>query len=223
MNLPKVILASSSPRRRHFLSALGLAHTTAAAGIDEAPLPGETAEHLAARLAQSKALVVAHNLPPNQQPALVIGADTVVALDGVLLGKPVDAAEATAMLTALRGRVHQVHSALAVVHADHKILEQRVTVNTTHVTMRAYTDAEIAVYVATGDPLDKAGGYAIQHRGFEPVAQLDGCPAGVMGLPVADLLALLAEFGIVAGCPVAPVCRALTGLPCCQIDSLSVG
>ncbi|MBI3958161.1 MAG: septum formation protein Maf [Chloroflexi bacterium] len=223
MNPLKVILASSSPRRRLFLSALGLAHSTAAADIDESPLPGEAAEHLALRLAQSKALAVADNLRPDQRPALVIGADTVVALDGVLLGKPVDAQEATGMLAALRGRIHQVHSALAVVHVDHKIQDQRVTVNTTHVTMRAYTDAEIAVYVATGDPLDKAGAYAIQHRGFDPVARLDGCPAGVMGLPTADLLALLAGFGVRVDCPVAAVCRSLAGLACCQIDSPSGG
>lgn len=223
MNSLKVILASASPRRRQFLSALGLAHTTAAADIDESPLPGEEAKELAARLAQNKAQEVAHNLRPDQRPALVIGADTVVALGGLLLGKPMDAEEATVMLAALRGRVHQVHSALAVVYVDRTVQEQRVMINTTHVTMRAYTDAEIALYVASGDPLDKAGGYAIQHRGFDPVAQLDGCPAGVMGLPVADLLALLVEFDIVASCPIAPVCRALTGLPCCQIDSLSGG
>jgi len=216
MNQLKVILASASPRRRQFLSALGLAHTSAAADIDESPLPDEEAEHLAARLAQRKALAVADDLRPDQRPALVIGADTVVALDGVLLGKPVDAAEATAMLAVLRGRVHQVHSALAVVLLDGIVQEQRVTVNTTQVTMRAYSDAEIAAYVATGDPFDKAGGYAIQHRGFDPVARLDGCPAGVMGLPAADLLALLAAFGIVVDCALAPICQSLTGLACCR-------
>jgi len=233
MNTLKIILASASPRRRQFLTALGIPHATAAADIDETPHPGERAETLALRLARSKAQRVADSLPADQRPALVIGADTVVALDGALLGKPADAAEAVEMLVVLRGRVHQVYSALAVVYVNQaKDLSRRdaeaqgreaTIVNTTRVTMRNYTDAEIAAYVATGDPLDKAGAYAIQHRGFDPVARLDGCPSGVMGLPAADLLALLAEFGIAAGCPVAPVCRSLTSIACCQIDSPSRG
>jgi len=216
MNPLKVILASASPRRRQFITELGLPYISAAADIDESPLPGEKAVPLAARLARSKALAVANNLPADQRPALVIGADTVVALDGVLLGKPADAAEATAMLAALAGRVHQVHSALAVVRVERTVVEERVIVNTTHVTMRAYTDTEIADYVATGDPLDKAGAYAIQHRGFDPVARLNGCPSGVMGLPAADLVAMLAGFGLSVDSSVPPICHALTGLSCCQ-------
>ena len=216
MNPFNVILASASPRRHRFLAELGIAHTATPADMDESPQPGEAAEALALRLARSKATFVAHALPTDQRPALVIGADTVVALDGVLLGKPADEAEATTMLTTLRGRVHQVHSALVVVHVEQEILVERSILNTTHVTMRAYTDDEIARYVASGDPLDKAGGYAIQHRGFDPVARLDGCPSGVMGLPAADLLAILADFGVTSACPVAPVCRDLTGLACCQ-------
>lgn len=216
MYTPKVILASASPRRRQFLSQLGLAHTTAAADIDESPLPGEQAEPLAARLALGKALAVATSLSGDQRPALVIGADTVVALDGELLGKPADADEATQMLVALRGRVHQVHSGLAIVWVNGAERQERVIVNTSHVTMRNYSDAEVAAYIATGDPLDKAGAYAIQHRDFDPVARLDGCPSGVMGLPVADLLALLAHFGVTVDCPIAPICQRLTGLACCQ-------
>lgn len=233
-------MASASPRRRQFISELGFAHTTAAADIDESPRPGEQAEPLAARLALGKAMAVANSLPAAQGPALVIGADTVVALDGQLLGKPADTDEATRMLVALRGRVHQVHSGLAVVYVDTKtelLCEattdaspdsvknsvfpepSQVIVNTSHVTMRPYSDAEIAAYIATGDPLDKAGAYAIQHRGFDPVAQLDGCPSGVMGLPVADLLMLLTRFGVAVDCPVASLCQRLTGLACCQIDS----
>ncbi|HRJ44072.1 MAG: septum formation protein Maf [Caldilineaceae bacterium] len=223
MNPLKVILASASPRRRQFLAALGIGHCATQADIDETPLPGEKAEALAARLARSKARGVADLLPVHQHPALIIGADTVVALAGELLGKPADAADATRMLVALRGRVHQVHSALAVVRVDGKVQEQRVVVNTTHVTMRAYTDTEIAAYIATGDPLDKAGAYAIQHRGFDPVARLDGCPSGVMGLPAADLRGLLSHFGVAVDCPLAGVCQRLTGLACCQIDSPAGG
>lgn len=223
MNPPNVTLASASPRRRQFLAELGIVHRTAAADIDESPLPGEEAEPLAARLALAKARAVADSLPGDERPTLVIGADTVVVLDGKLLGKPADAAEATRMLAALAGRVHQVHSGLAIVWANGADREERVIVNTTHVTMRAYTGIEIAAYVATGDPQDKAGAYAIQHRGFDPVAGLDGCPSGVMGLPLADLLTLLAHFGVAVDCPVAPVCQRLTGLACCQIDSPSGG
>lgn len=244
MYTPKVILASASPRRRQFLSELGLAHTTAAADIDESPLPNEQAEPLAARLALGKALAVANSLPADQHPGLVIGADTVVALDGESLGKPADADEATRMLVALRGRVHQVYSGLAIVLVDKEtkfsreatasvpvdptknpvsLQTQQVIVNTSHVTMRNYSDAEIAAYIATGDPLDKAGAYAIQHRGFDPVVRLDGCPSGVMGLPIAELRTLLARFGVTVDCPIAPVCQRLTGLACCQIDSPSGG
>ncbi len=223
MNPPNVILASASPRRRQFLAELGIVHRTAAADIDESPMAGEEAEPLAARLALGKARAVADSLPDDARPALVIGADTVVALDGELLGKPADDDEATRMLVALAGRVHQVHSGLAIVRVDGADREERVVVNTSHVTMRNYSDAEIVAYIATGDPQDKAGAYAIQHRGFDPVAQLDGCPSGVMGLPVADLLALLAHFGVTVDCPLAEVCRSLTGLACCQIDSPSGG
>jgi len=216
MHPQKVILASASPRRRRFLTELGIVHTATAADMDESPLPDESPQGLALRLARSKAVAVANRLPSDQRPALVIGADTVVALDGVLLGKPADEAEATTMLNALRGRVHQVHSGLVILHVAQEILAERSSLNTTNVTMRNYTNNEIARYVASGDPFDKAGGYAIQHRGFDPVARLEGCPSGVMGLPAADLLAILADFGVTTTCPLAPVCHALTGLVCCQ-------
>lgn len=223
MNTIKVILASASPRRRAFLRSLGIEHSSIAADVDETPQEGEDAVALASRLALAKARAVGEQLESSEGAAVVIGADTVVALDGALLGKPEDPTDAARMLERLRGRTHQVHSALAVLHRRGAAQEHRVLVNTTDVTMRVYSDAEIAAYVATGDPLDKAGGYAIQHRGFEPVAGLAGCPAGVMGLPAADLLALLAEFGVASPCPLAQVCSTLTGLPCCQIDSPSGG
>ncbi len=225
MNQQTIILASASPRRRAFLAQLGLDHTTASADIDETPLAGEGAQELAIRLASSKAAVVAQQLANDQKPAIVIGADTVVALGSILLGKPADTSEATAMLTLLRGKVHQVHTALAFVPMQHPNdtlhpPRQAVTlINTTDVTMRSYTDAEIAVYLATGDHVDKAGAYAMQHRGFDPASHLDGCPSGVMGLPVADLLAQLAQFGISTQCAFTEVCQQHTGLRCCQIDS----
>lgn len=119
------------------------------------------------------------------------------------------------MLTALRGRSHDVHSGVSVF--DVATNRQLTCVNTTHVSMRAYTDAEIAAYVASGDPFDKAGGYAIQHREFAPVASLDGCISGVIGLPLGDLCDLLREFGV--NCPVSAwaVCQPHTEFRCCRV------
>ncbi|MBI1295322.1 septum formation protein Maf [bacterium] len=217
MNPLNLILASASPRRRRFLLEMKIPHLLRAADIDEAPLPHEDPADLALRLACDKAAAVADRLSQVELPGLIIASDTVVALDGETLGKPVDEDDAIAMLRRLGGRTHQVHSAIVLLlvaedgthnHASH--------LNTTDVDMRNYSDEEIVAYVSSGDPFDKAGGYAIQHRGFEPVAGLRGCPAGVMGLPLADLRDLLAEFGVNISVPLAPVCRRLTGLPCCQ-------
>ena len=123
---------------------------------------------------------------------IVVGADTVVAIADEILGKPTDADEASRMLLHLRARPHQVHSALAVARfVDGRCQRLRSLVNTTRVNMRCYSDKEIAGYVATGDPLDKAGAYAIQHQQFRPVERLAGCPAGVMGLPHPDRISLL--------------------------------
>jgi septum formation protein len=217
MNPLNLILASASPRRRRFLQDLGLPHKVIPADIDEEPKPNEDAPMLAARLAASKATLVAGQLATDDIPAIVIGADTVVAIGDTLLGKPIDEDDAINMLRRLRREQHQVHSALALVRVEPDGIRcQQVQVNTTNVTMRAYTDEEIVAYVASGDSLDKAGGYAIQHREFEPVAGLAGCPAGVMGMPLADLCAMLATLGIAVDHPLPPICRQLTGLPCCQ-------
>jgi septum formation protein len=217
MNPLKLILASASPRRRRFLQELEVDHRVLVADIDEEPQLQEDAIDLAARLALGKASAVADTLPPADRPALIIGADTVVALDGHLLGKPVDEDDAIEMLRRLRRATHQVHSALALVMvAEDGARSQQIRINTTDVDMRGYSDEEIVQYVASGDPLDKAGAYAIQHREFDPVASLRGCAAGVMGLPAADLCDMLAEFGVAVDVPLAPVCQRLTGLSCCQ-------
>lgn len=203
--MPHLILASQSPRRQQFLRDLGLVFVIMAADIDETPRPGETPVALARRLAEEKARAVAGSLPADAPPALIIAADTVVAVGDRVLGKPADAADATAMLARLRGRSHRVHSGVSVLStADGR---QSTRVNSTRVTMRAYTDAEIAAYVASGDPLDKAGAYAIQHPAFAPVARLEGCLSGVMGLPLGDLRDLLATFGVEIDRPLAPVCE----------------
>jgi septum formation protein len=210
----ELVLASASPRRQQFLRDLGLDYRLVVAPVDEDPRPGEAPVALAHRLAEAKAEAAAALLPQDGKPRLVIAADTVVALGDLLLGKPVDAAEATTMLAQLRDRVHEVHSSVCVLDLLHNI--QCTRVNTTAVRMRAYTDDEIAAYVATGDPLDKAGAYAIQHREFAPVSAVDGCVSGVIGLPLADLRDLLATFGVHPPRTVLDACQPHTDFPCCQ-------
>lgn len=214
MNSYSLILASASPRRQQFLRDLGLSFTVVAADIDETPLLGEAPIALAARLATTKGRAVAQRLPNQETPSLVIAADTVVALGYTLLGKPADAQEAFSMLDQLRDRVHEVHSGVSVVSTASGV--QRTVVNTTQVQMRAYTDSEIAAYIATGDPFDKAGAYAIQHKEFAPVCSLRGCISGVIGLPLGDLRDLLAEFGVQLPTSVVSACQSHTDFPCCQ-------
>ncbi|PWH19545.1 MAG: septum formation protein Maf [Ardenticatenia bacterium] len=200
------------------MALLGLPFEVWPVQIDETARPGEAAAHLAARLSATKAAAVRQQLVHAglaESYSLVIGADTVVALQDQIFGKPRDAAEATAMLRQLRGRMHTVHSAVAIVEAASG--RAVIHINTSRVWMRAYSDAEIAAYVASGDPLDKAGAYAIQHAGFRPVERLEGCFSSVVGLPLATLARGLAHFGIqldLAG-EVASVCRAWTGHACC--------
>ncbi len=217
MNPLNLILASASPRRRRFFLESQIPHQVFVADVDETPLPRESPTDLALRLAVMKCRAVVPHLGQDALPALIIGADTVVAVDGDTLGKPADEDEAIAMLSRLRGRTHQVHSAVALHYmAQDGVQREQTHLNTTDVVMRNYSDEEIVEYVASGDPFDKAGGYAIQHRGFEPVAALRGCPSGVMGLPLADLNRMLAEFAVEIRADIAPICRRLTGVRCCQ-------
>jgi MAF protein len=209
----RIVLASASPRRQAFLRELGLAFHVLPADIDETPSPGERPIVLAERLATAKAQAVAARLPTGNQ-ALILAADTVVALGETQLGKPVDAAEATHMLVQLRGRAHEVHSAISVLDAASGA--QTTVVNTTQVWMRDYTDDEIRTYVASGDPLDKAGAYAIQHPTFDPAHQIRGCLSGVMGLPLGEVRDLLRAAGVTLPANVAVVCAAQTHFACCQ-------
>lgn len=216
-NQPKtqqIILASGSPRRQQFLRELGTDFIVQVADIDETPYVDEAPIALALRLAESKAQAVAGRLTEDQLPAVIIAADTVVALGNHLLGKPVDDAEATAMLTLLRDREHEVHTSVSVLCWPGG--EQQSRVNTSQVQMRNYSDPEVAAYVVTGDPRDKAGAYAIQHPVFAPVCALRGCISGVIGLPLGDLRELLAQAGVALPAPVAPVCRRQTTFACCQ-------
>ncbi len=193
MQNPPLILASTSPRRRELITLFGLEFKFISADIDEAPRAGEPPAELVWRLSRAKAALGVHKSPD----ALIVAADTLVALDGAILGKPKDSADATRMLQRLRARAHVVYSGVTVAQGARQITQ----VVTTTVWMREYSDAEIAAYVATGDPLDKAAAYAIQHAAFHPVARIDGCHANVMGLPLCHLYRALKAFGVAVAEP----------------------
>lgn len=201
------VLASKSPRRRELLGALGLRFIVDSTDVDETPLPGEAPEALVCRLSRAKAAAVVDRHPGE----IVLGADTLVVLDGVLLGKPADALEAVAMLSALRDRIHVVYTAICLMRDG--AAETRISA--TRVKMRAYTDAQIEAYVETGDPLDKAGAYGIQDPRFAPVESWDGCYSAVMGLPMGLAATLLSGAGISVQAGVPGVCETITGDRCC--------
>ncbi len=206
---PILLLASSSPRRRELLSLIGLPFDTLSADIDETPRLGEPAHEYVVRLAESKARRVAEQTTSAQ---VIVAADTVVVDGKVFLGKPADRLEAKRMLRQLRGRVHQVYTGIAV----WSMADQRraFDVCMTDVPMRWYSDEEIEAYVASGDPLDKAGAYAIQHPGFRPVERLSGCYAGVMGLPLCHLTRQLRQMGVIPPVDVPAACQSFLGYVC---------
>ena len=186
---PLLVLASNSPRRRQLLSLTGWKFTVSAADVDESVLPNESPTDYVLRLAETKARAV--KVDADQ---LVLAADTTVVDGGDILGKPRDSAEATAMLKRLRGHAHQVYTGIAVFRPRDGMFLKDLCV--TDVPMREYSDEEIETYVQTGDPLDKAGAYAIQHPEFQPVARMDGCFASVMGLPVCHVMRLMRKMDI---------------------------
>lgn len=189
-NMVEFILASQSPRRRELVNLLGYPFSVMAADVDEASItdPDPAANVMAT--AVLKAHTIARRVEPGKR--VVLAADTTVALAGQMLGKPRDAAEAAFMLKALRNRSHEVHTGFVLLDLDSGRQLERVT--TAVVTMRDYSDAEIAAYVASGDPLDKAGAYAVQHPLFQPAAQLDGCYMAVVGLSICDVIRALDEW-----------------------------
>lgn len=203
-----IILASASPRRRELMALLGLSFRVVAAGVDEHERPITSPEELACRLSQEKARAVVGHVPRG----VIVAADTVVALGRTLLGKPASEAEARQMLYALRGRQHRVISAITVIRRPEG--DELTEWADTLVQMRDYADEEIEAYIASGDPLDKAGAYAIQHAGFRPVARVEGCYANVIGLPLCHLYLALQSMGVCDARSPVPACRALTGYPC---------
>ncbi len=185
-----LLLASQSPRRRELLKLLGISFKAAAANVDESLLPKESPADYVLRLSQEKARACADST----KKQLVIGSDTAVADGNEILGKPKNAEEAARMLHRLRGRVHQVYTGIAVYESQSGRFFTDISVS--DVPMRAYDNAEVETYIATEDPLDKAGAYAIQHPDFHPVENFSGCYAGVMGLPLCHLAVLLRKSGV---------------------------
>jgi septum formation protein len=194
----RLVLASASPRRRELLGRLGVPFEVHPVDADEAPRPGEAAADLVRRLAVAKAEAALVAVADGDD-AVVVAADTEVVLDGEVLGKPADAADAAAMLRRLAGRTHEVLTGVAVAASwgDTAAVESRVA--RTAVTMTELADAEIAWYVATGEPLDKAGGYGIQGGGGLFVSSIEGSWDNVVGLPLALTRRLLAVVGIHPG------------------------
>jgi septum formation protein len=192
-----LLLASASPRRRQLINLLGLPFTVAVAPADEDALQ-ETyrgpLERLAQWTAEHKALAT-HTLP-EAADRIVITADTTVLLDDEVLGKPRDEAHARRLLLSLRNRWHHVVTGVVVSTMIDGQLEMRGASCDTPVLMRPYSEEEVMAYIASGDPMDKAGGYGIQHPHFQPTERIDGCYLDVVGLPLCTLVQLLAEFNV---------------------------
>lgn len=185
----KIVLASQSPRRRELLGKMGLEFTARSPEIDEEAITGLPAEELVKALSREKALHIARDEAPD---AIVIGSDTVVVLDGEILGKPDSEEQAVVMLTALSGRSHEVCTGITVCQGDRVDSQAEVT----KVTFRSLTQEEIRQYVATGEPMDKAGSYGIQGYGALLVEGIQGDYSSVVGLPVCRLGRMLLNFGV---------------------------
>ena len=188
MTALRVILASQSPRRRQLLNLVGIAHEVQPADIDETYLTGERPREHAERLARGKTEVIVEREPD----AVVIGSDTIVVVDGDVLGKPADDSDAARMLARLAGRSHTVITAVAVAWRG----ETRSAVEEVGVTFHPLTSKEIDAYIATREPMDKAGAYGIQGYGATIVSRVDGDYFAVMGLPLQRLTRVLGTLGI---------------------------
>ena len=187
----RLILASNSPRRRELIRALDISVELGGSNGDEGPpRPGETPQQYVSRLSLEKARAAASG----SDPAIVLGADTAVVIDGDVLGKPSDNAEASRMLHTLRGRVHTVVT--GVVALDSGTGRWLHRTRSTDVSMRHYSDAEMAAYMESGEHWDKAGSYAVQDTRFNPAKEVLGCYLNAMGFPLCEVAGLLAEMGV---------------------------
>jgi septum formation protein len=192
-NTVKIILASSSPRRAEILRDAGIAFEIRAAQIDEAPLPGESAHAMVARLAEAKARAAATQLDAGTCDSIVVGADTTVELDGEILGKPRDSAHSREMLAKLSGRTHHVLTGIFLLRLPGGTSRQAVEKSS--VKFAALSEEEIDAYVMSAEPLGKAGAYAIQGLAGRFIPRIEGCYFNVVGLPLARLYLLLRDLG----------------------------
>jgi MAF protein len=190
--MTEYILASKSPRRQMLLRNLFNHFIVLDTDVEETKFPGEKPAAYVLRLAEGKALAAGKRMVENSLPeVVVIAADTIVVDQDEMLGKPKDPEDARIILDRLKGKTHQVLSGLAVYHLPTREMRSRVI--TTEVTMRHYSEKEILDYIASGDPFDKAGAYAIQNESFNPAPEFNGCFANVMGLPLCHLSLLIQE------------------------------
>jgi septum formation protein len=213
----ELLLASNSPRRRELLALTGWPFAVCPVDIDESPLPGEHPADYVSRLAREKATAAGQTAQAGQ---IILAADTTVADDRAILGKPGSAGEARAMLRSLRGREHTVYTAIGVLEAESGQLVTDLC--QTAVKMRSYTDEEIEAYIASGDPFDKAGAYAIQHPGFHPVESIRGCYACVVGLPVCHVVRAARQFGLEPESDLSSACpdQLKMDTPCPVLESI---
>lgn len=189
--MPPLVLASGSPRRREWLSALGLPFDVIPSGVDETPPAGATPP----AVAEALALVKARDVGARHLDAYVIGSDTLVTIDGAILGKPTGAADAARMLRTLRGRTHQVATGVALVPPRAAGGATQSFVAVADVTMHPFTEVTMSAYLATDEPYDKAGSYAVQGAGGALVAGIGGCYTCVVGFPICRVAALLRDAG----------------------------
>jgi len=209
MTSPFFLLASNSPRRRELFALTGRRFRAVSPDVDETRGDGEPPDAYVLRLAEKKARAAGAFA---REGEFILAADTAVA-DGMdILGKPADAAEAESMLRRLRGGVHQVYTGIAVFHPGKSFFASDFSV--TDVAMRVYPDEEMRAYIRSGDPMDKAGAYAIQNPAFHPVESIRGCYAGVMGLPLCHLARLLREAGIDLPADLPQRCQRALGQEC---------
>jgi MAF protein len=201
----EIILASASPRRRELFTLFKLPYRCVSANLNENQLPDENPTDYVTRLALQKGEAInAENL--------VLSADTIVVFEGEVLGKPANDQEAREMLKRMRGKPHSVLTALALRQKSSRLLLQDICL--TQVLMRSYSDSDIESYIQSDDYRDKAGGYAIQHKDFHPVAAVQGCYANVMGLPLCNLACLLQKAGIAVEVDIPEACQRHLGITC---------
>ena len=215
-----LILASNSPRRRELLSLVGLPFIILPVDVDETPLPGEKVADCVLRLSELKARAARDK--SSQMGLLngqvILASDTLVVNDQEILGKPKNAKDARRMLELLRGHTHQVITGIALTTVGSSDLVADTCI--TDVPMRNYSDAEIEAYIQSGDPMDKAGAYAIQHVDFHPVEHMTGCYASVMGLPLCHIARNLTKFDIQIFEDVPTACQGSLNYECPVFESI---